>query len=244
MIDFDLLQNIKELVSKIPEDYTKKTRVITTKQFLFDLLSGRNVDIYRKKLISTIDGINAKSEHQMSDYELLLTVLQRCDEDTLIELERDFGKNSRITKIIRENIRGFSPNENTSNIEIKIKDMISEAERMGDPFYSLVCKRMQEKGFETDADFYNSISMSRQNFARIRNLKKKVGKPTVLWIVVGLKLNYHESREMLETAGFAFKKNDKTDIVISQIIKNVPNYDLDMVNETLYHFGLRPLFEE
>ena len=189
------------------------------------------------------DAVHAKSERQMSDYELLLSVLQRCDEETLIELEKDFGKSSRITKIIREQIRGFSTDDNSTNIEIKIQDLIREAERSGDPFYSLVCKKMMEKGFETDADFYNSISMSRQNFARIRNLKKKVGKPTVLWVIVGLRLNYHESREMLESAGFAFKKNDKTDIVISQIIKNVPDYDLDMVNETLFHFGIRPLFE-
>ena len=167
-----------------------------------------------------------------------------CFRETLINLEKEFGKRSRITKIIREQIRKIPEQSLDSEYTItSIESMLKGSERSGNALYSLVCKYMMEKGFETDADFYNSISMSRQNFARIRNNSKSVGKHTILWVIVGLQLNYHQTKEVLETAGFAFKNSDKKDVLVSYVIKNVENYDLDMVNELLYHFGL-PTFSE
>ena len=46
MIDFKFLQEIEELLSKYPEDKAKKTRKNMVKQFLVDLINGKNIDIY------------------------------------------------------------------------------------------------------------------------------------------------------------------------------------------------------
>lgn len=66
----------------------------------------------------------------------------------------------------------------------------------------------------------------------------------MLWIICGLGLDYVQAHQVLSAAGYTFKNSDKRDVVISYIIKNVSNYDLDMVNEMLYHFGLRTFFDD
>lgn len=108
--------------------------------------------------------------------------------------------------------------------------------------HSLICKHLEEKGYKSDADFYRSISMSRQNFARIRNKSLNIGKESVLWIACGPGLSYIEAYQLLNAARYTFRENDKRDTVIEYIMKNVPNYTPDMVNDILYHFGLRTFF--
>lgn len=243
MVNFSLIREIDTYMSSYSFDNSEKFRMLRVKQFICDLLNGNDVRLAKKELFGNRFAEHLKSNNSMSDAEMLIAVLQSCNEEILLDLEKEFGEKSRITKIIREQIRKVPNKSSVADDSITtIESMLQESEKHRNTLYSLICKYMAEKGFESDAQFYNSISMSRQNFARIRN-NSNVGKRTVLWIIVGLKLDYHQAKEILKTAGYAFKNNDKRDVLVSYILKNLENYDIDTVNDLLYHFGLPPFCE-
>lgn len=187
----------------------------------------------------------AKPQAAMSDAELLLTVLQHCDDRVLAKLEAEFQTQTKLAELIRRYRTGHRKVSLQDDGTIRtIGNMLRESEQSGNVLYQQICEYMLQKGFKTDADFYNSISMSRQSFARIRNKSKSIGKHTVLWIIVGLGLDYFQAVKLLATAGYAFKSTDKRDMILSYILQNVSDYTLADVNDILYHFGLKLLCEE
>lgn len=103
-----------------------------------------------------------------------------------------------------------------------------------------ICRHLDRLGYKSDADFYNSISMPRQQFSRLRDANSTLSKKTVLWIIVGLKLDYVQACDLLQKAGYNFRKNDMRDVVLTYIFRNT-TYDLDTVNLILDHFGIAPL---
>ena len=240
----DIYIKIDELLKNKTFDASESVQIKANeiKQTVLNILSGKR-NVFSTK---SFPGCTAKEYTAMTDSELLLFVLKSCSEDVLLELENQFGKKSKISQLIRNQFLNV-PTEKTVDTENAITTleyMLKESEKSDNKLCSLVCKYMDEKGYASDADFYNSISMSRQNFARIRNKSVNIGKDTVLWIICGLGLDYVQAHQVLSAAGYAFKTSDKRDVVISYIIKNIANYDLDMVNEMLYHFGLRTFFDD
>lgn len=241
MVKYDIYTQIEEHIKGRKFDQSNEIRIQEVKKQLYSLFKGNRVPYESLRNF----GCFATDPSMMSDSELLLAILKNCDEEVLWGLEKEFGKKSKISEIIRERILNISnpKNESTEETIITLENMLKESEKVNNKLYSLVCKYMDERGFRSDAEFYNSISMSRQNFARIRNKAANIGKETVLWIICGLGLNYIQAYQVLSAAGYAFKSNDKRDVVISYITKNIDGYDLDLVNEVLYHFGLRTFFD-
>lgn len=174
----------------------------------------------------------------MNQGEMLEAILDHCDNETFDELIQTFGEDSPIAKLIyRRNQAKRMPRMEYPDLEQSIEQLLHEARRQNNPFYADVCKYMDRLGFKTDADFYNSISMPRQQFARLRDAGHVLSKKTVLWIIVGLRLNYAEASDLLQKAGYNFRKNDARDVVLAYIFRNTA-YDLDLVNRVLDHFDL------
>lgn len=239
MDKFDLYKNISNEFLLNSAINVERFRIMETKEQIADIINGKRIS---NKQFLHVKFNYAKDYDSMTDAELLMEVLKNCDEETLLGLEKEFGKKSRLSALIRECFLHPKSAEHEEAIN-SLKNILEESEKKGNKLYSMVCTYMMDKGFETDADFYNSISMSRQNFSRIRNNPENVGKECILWIICGLGLNYIQAKNLLKMAGYTFKNNDKRDIVISYIIKNVKDYNIDMINETLYHFGLRCFFD-
>ncbi|MGN0005936.1 MAG: hypothetical protein ACI37Z_08195 [Candidatus Gastranaerophilaceae bacterium] len=237
----DIYIQIDKLLKSQKLDENIQIKAKEVKQEVYDILNGKITPFSKENFL----GCTAKEYAAMTDQELLLTILKSCSEDVLFELENQFGEKSKISQMIREKFLKLPTEEikSTDDTIMTLEYMLEESEKSDNRLYSIVCKYMDEKGYVSDADFYNSISMSRQNFARIRNKSVNIGKDTVLWIICGLKLDYIAARQVLNAAGYTFKPNDKRDVIISYIIKNISNYDLDMINKVLYHFGLRTFFE-
>ena len=173
--------------------------------------------------------------------QLLQSVLSRCDDDALDELLEEYGDDSVIGQAVRKKRAEdyakviCDPAAVAKNIE----ENLASSKRVN-PFYDSVIAHMERQGFSTDADFYNSIGMPRQLFAKIRDASNNLSKKTVLWIVVGLKLDYSQASDLVRKAGYTFRKGDMRDVVLSYILRNT-KYDLFSVNEILEHFGLEIL---
>lgn len=185
--------------------------------------------------VCVIDGNGKK----IDDIQLAESILEHCSEENLDEMIAEYGEESAIGQLIRRRRAEKyqrSLLDNINVIEDKIEESLIHSIKTGNPFYETVCRYIDEKGYKSDADFYNSIGMPRQLFARIRNSEANLSKKTVLWIIIGLKLNYSEARELLLLSGYSLKKNDKKDVIISYILRHT-QYSLFKVNEILDHFG-------
>ena len=169
-------------------------------------------------------------------------ILDFCSDDSLDEMMNEYGEESVIGQLIRRKRAEKYRRKLLSDID-SIQDQIEKSvlrsSAMLNPFYDMVCHYIDDHGYKSDSAFYNAIGMPRQLFARMRDPEASLSKKTVLWIIIGLKLDYHAASKLLSLAGFSFKKNSKKDVIISYIIRNT-DYDIFSVNEILEHFGEEP----
>lgn len=121
-----------------------------------------------------------------------------------------------------------------------IMSALELSDRSPDSLYDFICKKMERSGFTSDSDFYNSIGMSRQTFSRLRYKNNSFSKQNILLMAVGLGLDYKDAAELLRLAGYAFRPEDRRDVILTYIFMNM-SYDLPLVNEILEHFGQKPL---
>ena len=88
----------------------------------------------------------------------------------------------------------------------------------------------------TDSQVYRRAHLSRQHFSKIRgNAAYRPTKATVLALAIALELSLDETRLLLERAGFSLSHASKADVIVEYFIGR-RQYDLNLVNRTLYHF--------
>lgn len=230
---------------------TLETDFLFVKQFICDLINGENTKDNTKLVLNILDiwvdektkYCEAVSEENCSDADLLIMVLENCNDEVLNKLTAEFGEKSRVTKLINEKVRNMGAyRKGARDIEKSIEKLLHENKKSSNNIYHLLSKYLERGGFKTDSSFYNYIGMSRQTFARVRDNTKSLSKQNVLLMIIGLKLNYPESVEFLREFGYSFKNSDKRDVIIQYILKNT-EYNLDMVNDILYQFGVKTLIE-
>lgn len=185
----------------------------------------------------------AESGDGLQNAEFIESILEYCPEDKYDDMIAEYGEDSVIGQIIRKKRAKKYQDELLSksieDMESVIEKTLISSLRYDNPFYQVVCQYIDEKGYKSDADFYNFIGMPRQLFARTRNPEANLSKKTALWIIIGLQLNFKQATSVLSLAGFAFKKNDKRDAILSYILRNT-KYTIFEVNEILYHFNVEP----
>ena len=113
-----------------------------------------------------------------------------------------------------------------------LQEMLSQ---LDDTFAVTLLKLIDAKGMQ-DTECYKKANVSRQTWYKIINEKDyKPSKNTVLCFAIALKLTLEETKQLLETVGFALSKSSKFDVIIEYFLIN-KIYDIFIINETLFDF--------
>ncbi|QRN84617.1 macro domain-containing protein [Clostridia bacterium] len=102
-------------------------------------------------------------------------------------------------------------------------------------FSDCLLRRIDERGLK-DSTVYHKANVSRQIFSNIRKTKDyQPKKETAISFCIALELNLEDSLDLLSKAGYTLSKSKEFDLIIRYFIEN-GNYDITLLNETLFHF--------
>lgn len=91
-----------------------------------------------------------------------------------------------------------------------------------------------------ETDVYKKAGIDRRHFSKIRSANYRIGKNTVISLVLALKLNKKEAEELLNAAGYSLSDSDTFDLIIQYFLEK-KIYDILTVNQALDYFSLKPL---
>lgn len=124
--------------------------------------------------------------------------------------------------------------------DINMKSLEALLKRRGESFSECLL-RMIDKSGRTDADVYNAAHIDRRVFSKIRSSKDyQPKKETAMAFCIGLQLNMDDAKQLLGSAGYAFSKGSRQDLIVQFFIEH-KNYDMNELNAALDHFGEKML---
>ena len=113
--------------------------------------------------------------------------------------------------------------------------------QMDETFSQRLLRLIDERGM-TNSEAYNKAYVDRRHFSKIRkDINYAPNKKTVLAFTIALELSIDEAKDLLNSAGFAFSRSSKTDIIVAYFLQN-KIYDMFEINEILDAYG-QPVFE-
>ncbi|HJD28246.1 MAG TPA: hypothetical protein H9914_04520 [Candidatus Blautia avicola] len=171
------------------------------------------------------------------DGNAIVALLKKCDKNTIFNLIEYFDENAPIQSLLKNRLEEMNIDEEQSDI----KEVVRSSKKCNKSFYQYLVNIISCKGFDSDSAFYNHISMSRQTFAKIRKTNY-ISRNHALLMAVGLELTYLEAVDFMENAGYAFRKTDSRETIITYVMRN-RKYTLYSMEEILFAFGEKSLIE-
>lgn len=130
-------------------------------------------------------------------------------------------------------------NEMTSIVkEREIEDFVIEKQK---PLFSEILFQFIDDRELDDVDVYKKARIDRRHFSKIRsNPDYNVSKNTAIALALALELDKIDTDNLLESTGYVLSDSNVFDLVIQFFIEK-EIYDINLVNESLDYFKLKPL---
>ena len=159
-----------------------------------------------------------------------------AEEDADIEIDE-----SAVESFDVESMQKTKATDPMSSILVTNRNIESLMEQMDETFSQRLLRLIDERGM-TDSEAYNKAYVDRRHFSKIRkDVNYTPNKKTVLAFAIALELSIDEAKDLLNSAGFAFSRSSKTDIIVAYFLQN-KIYDMFEMNEILDAYG-QPIFE-
>lgn len=121
----------------------------------------------------------------------------------------------------------------------RLEDLV---DNIDESFSTMVLRLIDEKGL-TDTKVYKKAGIDRRVFSKLRsNEDYQPSRNTAILLSMAMKLSLDETRDLLAKAGYALSHSSRSDLITEYFLTN-SIYDIDLLNETLVHFGERSVSE-
>ena len=112
---------------------------------------------------------------------------------------------------------------------------------MGETFQQMLLRLIREKGRE-EVDVYKGAYKDKKLFYKIRNnVNYQPTKHTIYAFALSLQLSLDETKDLLQTAGFAMSKSNQFDVIMMYVFEH-KIYDMYKIDCILYDFGVEQYF--
>ena len=124
---------------------------------------------------------------------------------------------------------------------LRTKKLLDERLRqVRQTFPQYLLQFIAERGLD-EVEVYKRANLDRRIFSKLRNGANYMpSKRTVLLIALAMELPLDEVEDLLYRAGYALSEYSRKDVII-QFFFEERIYDLFLLNETLDHYGYKPL---
>lgn len=147
-------------------------------------------------------------------------------------LELDDLKPDTSREKIDDTPRYSLASDKISNLEKQVEESLLPT------FTDLLVKHINTKGLR-DTAVYRAAQMDRRLFSKIMSDRDyRPSKDTVLALIFALQLDYAESSELLESAGYLLSHSSKRDLILEYFIRE-RIHDLIDINLVLDKLGVR-----
>jgi hypothetical protein len=110
------------------------------------------------------------------------------------------------------------------------------------PFKEVLFSHIDTKYSGNDSEVYKKAGIDRKLFSKIRTSESYIpNKTNVIALMMALELDEDEAEAFMSAAGYSLSYSRRFDLIIRFCIKN-RIYDLMIVNELLYHMGLKTVY--
>ena len=125
-------------------------------------------------------------------------------------------------------------NDFTNNLQ---KEIYEEIKKVEDSFSDKLMQIIREKKLN-EVEVYKKADLDRRHFSKIRsNPDYRTTKETVILLCLSMELNYEETTDLLNRAGYSLSKSSKQDLIAQYFIqRNI--YDILLYKEILFEYGL------
>ena len=124
-------------------------------------------------------------------------------------------------------------NDFTNNLQ---KEISEEIKKIEDSFSDKLMQLIRDKNLN-EVEVYKKADIDRRHFSKIRsNSDYRPTKDTIILLCLSMELNYEETQDLLNRAGFSFSRSSKQDLIAQYFFqRNI--YDILLYKETLFNYG-------
>lgn len=106
---------------------------------------------------------------------------------------------------------------------------------LDESFSQMLFRKIDEKGFKKDSDFYKKANITKQTFSKMKAPDYHPKKTTAVAAAIALELPLDGTNELLMKAGYCLSHSLRFDMIVEYFISE-KIYDVDMINIFLFDY--------